>query len=305
MHFVLLQLYKGHLMDISAQGALPHLDTLMKDFERYDVTQHALELDTYGFTVVPPEKLGVDDAFIERLRNALISTAERRHGVEIGDPSTAGIDEKVVGRNAWRLLFEDDAFVEASLNPVGLSLIRFLLGQRAVLSGNLWIIKPRTESYLKLHSDAPGITLGAGTIAHVVNASWLCTDYNDVDDGPTVLVPGSFRFGRKPLPHESEPLDTPFPVVPLQGKAGSLAIWHGGTWHGSVPRKRDGLRVTYVQNWMRSYMKQIHHWDDAPAELIKRHPELPHILGLDSMYPWREQPDPDRTFVLQSIDPYA
>ena len=63
--------------------------------------------------------------------------------------------------------------------------------------------------------------------------------------------------------------------------------------------------MTYVQNWMRSYMKQIHHWDDAPAELIKRHPELPHILGLDSMYPWREQPDPDRTFVLQSIDPYA
>ena len=183
-------------MDISAQGALPHLDTLMKDFARYDVTQHALELDTYGFTVVPPEKLGVDDAFVERLRNALISTAERRHGVEIGDPSTAGIDEKVVGRNAWRLLFEDDAFVEASLNPVGLSLIRFLLGQSAVLSGNLWIIKPRTESYLKLHSDAPGITLGAGTIAHVVNASWLCTDYNDVDDGPTVLVPGSFRFGR-------------------------------------------------------------------------------------------------------------
>ena len=81
-------------MDISAQGALPHLDTLMKDFERYDVTQHALELDTYGFTVVPPEKLGVDDAFVERLRNALISTAERRHGVEIGDPSTAGIDDQ-------------------------------------------------------------------------------------------------------------------------------------------------------------------------------------------------------------------
>ena len=95
------------------------------------------------------------------------------------------------------------------------------------------------------------------------------------------------------------------PVVPLQGKAGSLAIWHGGTWHGSVPRSREGLRITLAQNWMRSYMKPIHQWDDAPAELLEQHPELTHILGLDSLYPYREHPNPDKTFILTDIDPYA
>ena len=108
-------------MDISAQGASPPLDTLMQDFERYDITQHALELATYGFTVVPPEKLGVDDAFVDRLRNALISTSERRHGIEIGDPATADVDEKIIGMKAWRLLFEDDAFVEANLGELSRS----------------------------------------------------------------------------------------------------------------------------------------------------------------------------------------
>ncbi len=292
-------------MDIASLGTLPQLDALMQDFERYDITQHALELATYGFTVVPPEKLRIKDGFIDRLRNAIISTAERRHGIEIGDYTTANVEENVVGKKAWRLLFEDQAFVDAALNPVALSLIRFLLGQSAVLSANLWIIKPPNKRKLALHSDAAGITLGAGQIAHVVNASWLCTDYVDADDGPTVLVPGSFRFGRGTLPHESDPLDTPFPVVPLQGKAGSCAIWHGGTWHGSIPRSRDGLRITLVQNWMRSYMKQVHQWDDAPADLLERHPELNHILGLDSYFPYGEDPNPDGKFILRSIDPYA
>lgn len=293
-------------MDIPSLDSSPNLDAVMQSIERHDMTKHALDLATYGFTVVPPEKLGVDDGFVERLRNAIIKTHERRHGVDISDYKNAELDASVVGRKAWRLLFEDQAFVDATLNPVALSLIRFLLGRSAVLSANLWLVKPPTENKLGLHTDTPGIALGTGDIAHVVNASWLCTDYIDADDGPTVLVPGSYRFVHGPLPHETNPIDTPFNVVPLEGKAGSLAVWHGGTWHGSVPRRRKGLRITFVQNWMRSYMKTINRWDDAPAELLERHPELTRILGLDSFYPYDSEPEnTEGTYIVKSSDPYA
>lgn len=97
----------------------------------------------------------------------------------------------------------------------------------------------------------------------------------------------------------------PVPQAEYQALHPPRGIHHGGTWHGSIPRRRDGLRITLAQNWMRSYMKQIHQWDDAPADLLERYPELRHILGLDSYFPYGENPNPDGKFILTSIEPYA
>ena len=60
-------------MDIPALGSSPHLDAVMQELEKFDMTKHALDLATYGFTVVPPEKLGTDDGFTERHNNILVT----------------------------------------------------------------------------------------------------------------------------------------------------------------------------------------------------------------------------------------
>ena len=39
------------------------------------------ELQAYGMTVVPKEKMGVDDDFVERLRGAILRACEKRNGV--------------------------------------------------------------------------------------------------------------------------------------------------------------------------------------------------------------------------------
>ncbi len=83
-------------MNIAAINMSPNLDSLMTDIARYDVTQHALELQMYGFTVVPPEKLGVDEAWTARLRDAVIRTYQKRYDVEIGDYKTTELD-RVLG----------------------------------------------------------------------------------------------------------------------------------------------------------------------------------------------------------------
>ena len=298
-------------MDIASYEASPYVDPLMQDLERYDLMKHALELEAYGLTVIPREKMGITKDFPKRLREAILRTCERRNDIEIGDYREASAEQtKKSFINSWYLLQEDDVFAEAATNPRVLTIARWLLGQSAVLAGHTWIIKPENAGGLGLHSDAHGIPPGGGHIAHVANLSWLCTDYAGADDGPTVFVPGSHRYGRATLPHESSLKDTPFEVVPLHGEAGSLAVWHGGTWHGSTARKNPGLRVTLVQVYMRMHMRPIHLWDrnEIDEGLLERFPDLEKVLGLESLYPYREHNShPERVgpFMRTGTDPFA
>ena len=188
-------------MDIAAYGVAPDTDHIVQSLERLGLLKHAVELEAYGMTVVPPELMRSSSGFIERLRDAILRVCERRNHVQFGDFRTTM--ESARHPNSWDLLEEDEVFVEAAINPVVLALVRWLCGQSAVLSGQTWIIKGPGGDGLALHSDSHGIPPGAGTIAHMCNASWICTDYECGEDGPTVFVPGSHRFGRATLPHEA------------------------------------------------------------------------------------------------------
>ena len=210
-------------MSLSSYDAYPDVDKLMAEIEKYDLYEHVVELEAYGMTVVPPEKMQSSDGFVDRLRDAIIRTCEKRNGIEIGDHRTASLDRGRTGKG-WHLLEEDEVFVEAAINPTVLALVRWLLGQSAVFSGQTWIIKGEGASGLGLHSDSHGVPPGAGQIAHMCNASWVCTDYGSQDDGPTLFVPGSHHYGRATLPHEANLANTPYKFVPLIAKAGSLDV---------------------------------------------------------------------------------
>ena len=301
-------------MDISEYGKSPHVDPLMRELDDYGLFKHVAELEAYGMTVVPPEKMGVGEDFVDRLRGAILRTCERRNGIEIGDWRTAAPSRESMG-NSWLLLQEDEAFVEAATNPRMLALVRWLLGQSAVLSGHTWIIKPpaaegnNERQTLRLHSDSHGIPPGAGQIAHMCNASFLCTDYESAADGPTVFVPGSHHQGRATLPHEAELDNTPFRFVPLIAKAGSLAIWNGATWHASEARTKPGLRVTLVQNYMRAYMRPQRNYEVGTSpQLLQKYPELARVIG-QSVYPYADSQNPDMervpAFMRTGTDPFA
>lgn len=296
-------------MGLAEYNVYPDVDNLMAQIKQYDLFEHVVELEAYGMTVVPPEKMQSSSGFVDRLRNAILRTCEQRNGVELGDYRTAPPPVNKTGKNSWDLLEEDEVFVEAAINPVNLTLVRWLLGQSAVFSGQTWIIKGQGAPGLGLHSDSHGIPPGAGQIAHMCNASWICTDYASADDGPTVFVPGSHHYGRATLPHESNLENTPFKFVPLIAKAGSLAIWNGATWHASEPRNNAGLRVTLVQNYMRSYMRPQHNYEQGTSpQLLEKYPELQRIIG-KALYPYDDSrnPEPSRIapFMHTGTDPFA
>lgn len=296
-------------MKIEDYGAAPNVDGLMGELEAYGLFRHVVELEAYGMTVVPPETMRSAPGFIDRLREAILRTCEKRNGVDIGDYRTASVTPADVGKNSWDLLEEDEVFVEAATNPVQMALVRWLLGQSAVFSGQTWIIKGTESRSLSLHSDSHGIPPGAGQIAHMCNASWICTDYEDETDGPTVFVPGTHKFGRATLPHEADLDKTPFKYFPLIAKAGSMAIWNGATWHASVPRTKPGLRVTLVQNYMRSYMRPQAMYDRTTSQQLRqKYPELERMIA-PALYPYEnpQGPDPARVapFIRTGTDPFA
>jgi len=282
-------------MNISDYGSAPDTDDIVKSLDRFNLMRHAVELEAYGMTVVPPESMQSSPGFIDRLRSAILRVCEKRNGIEIGDYRTASKVDLRSYLNTWHLLEEDEVFVEAAINPVVLTLVRWLCGQSAVFSGQTWIIKPQGGGGIGLHSDSHGLPPGSGTIAHMCNASWICTDYESEADGPTVFVPGSHRYGRATLPHESKLENTGFKWFPLIARAGSLAIWNGATWHASVGRTSPGLRVTLVQNYMRNYMRVQHNYEGTSPQLLEKFPELARVIG-KALYPYENpnMPDPPR-----------
>ena len=296
-------------MDITAVQASPAADAAVSEITRYGLERNVVELDAYGFTVIPPEKTGAAPGFVERLRDAILRTHGARNDDPIDDYRTA--DLKTGLRNSWWLLEEDEAFVEAVLNPAALAIARWMCGQSAVMTGATWLLKGSNEvpglgkgdqtDPLLLHNDAQGVPPPMSQYAHFCNTSWVLSDYSKEEDGPTVYVPGSHLFGRPPFAHEEDFTreDSPYRVVPLNAREGSLAVWHGATWHGALPRTSPGLRVTLVMAWMRSYMKPIQDWRESDPEFLDRHPELARLLGLEHLYPFKYEEEAGRVEALK------
>ena len=298
-------------MSITEQKTLPSLDSTMSDIERYGLAQNALELMTYGFTVVSPESLGVDAAWIERFRDAALAAYEKGNNVSVGDHRTATVTSMF---GSALLYDEDDVFIEAAINPAKLALVRLMLGQRAILRTNTIILKGPAEhasadsdffQNVPLHTDndVEEIAMGAGAICHRLNCMWICTDQLDEADGPTLAVPASQHCGHSVWPHDSDVTNTPYPIARLEAKAGSVAMWQGGTFHSALPRTRTGLRVTLSENHTRHYIQGPHaeylyvpKLGRLSPELLARYPELERVLGLSKK---------ERVSTNPPFDPYA
>ncbi len=284
-------------MDIAALQCSPAADAAVGEIRRYGLESNVVELAAYGFTVIPPEKTAAASDFVPRLRDAILRTHGARNDDPIDDYRTSEL--KAGHQNTWWLLEEDDVFVEAALNPVALAMARWMCGQSAILSGASWILKGANKAValggyeqtdpLPLHNDTHAAPPPLPQYAQFCNTSWVLTDYSKTEDGPTVYVPGSHLFGRPPFPHEQQFTreDNPFRIVPLNAPEGSLAVWHGATWHGAFPRSTPGLRVTLVLAWMRAYMQPIQDWREIDPEVVDRHPELTRLLGLEHLYPFK------------------
>jgi ectoine hydroxylase-related dioxygenase (phytanoyl-CoA dioxygenase family) len=189
-------------------------------------------------------------------------------------------------------------FEQAMLNPVLLTLVRYLLGDEFVLSSAIGSLKGPGDFPLFLHSDQ---VIHPSPRSLVCNVHYLLSDYSK-ENGATCFVPGSHKLMRQPTASENFRFEKPLSeapnnglfgsqfeaqarrragealeiveppkVVPIEAPKGSLLIWHGNTWHGSFPRSNPGLRANFsmlfCNIWLRPHEAYL---ECLPQEVLDR-----------------------------------
>ncbi len=284
-------------------------DTFQKVRE-LGLAEHVADLDNYGFTIVPKEKVA-PEAFRKRITDVVLRVATERTGIEhqLDRNGNRGQYDTFPVRDNQYLLFyllmEDRVFEEWLLNPAMITLARYLLDDAVQLSSMTSFVKWKGDwmpsapderppaTSIRLHTDGPGSSHGKlpQGYANVCNSAYCLTDYTRAD-GAIAMVPGSHRWARNPGPGEGEDM-----AIPIEAEAGSLIVWHGNTWHGSFPKQTEGLRLNVTSFMCNSALKtQEQYQRHVPQEMLDRNPPgFAQILGANDPMGWgKNGPDPDK-----------
>ena len=102
---------------------------LYQELKQLDLLYNIAELDVFGFTIVPPDKVGPPD-YHARMRESLLSVVTER----FGEPAQDGLSWEEANQIFRLLLWDNEAFEELLMNPVGLGLVQHLVGTNCILS---------------------------------------------------------------------------------------------------------------------------------------------------------------------------
>jgi ectoine hydroxylase-related dioxygenase (phytanoyl-CoA dioxygenase family) len=271
-----------------------------EEISRLGLEREVYELETFGLTLLPAERTGAADlcgrAF-ERACDLIEQRTSTRPNVETG-----ASHNNVVIPSLHHFVHEDDVFQQLVMHPMALALATTLVGQRCILGGSELFMKgPATSSVenelggvsradglqLGLHSDNVTIPEPFPFTAHACNVTWLLSDYTR-EGGALAFVPGSHRLCRQPMPGEAVKA-----AVPIEAPRGSLAVWHGNTWHGSFARTEPGLRTGMALAFMREYMHPHEpvRQDTSDDAVAQRPPRFATLVGRDIVDWGAEGPD--------------
>ena len=251
---------------------------------RAEIAEHELgnnvaELETLGYTILPPGKSAPME-LIDRLRSAVLARVDAGEVQDFG----RGLG---LGATAFHILGDDRCFEEALMAPAPRTLIAYLLGYRAKLSQAIGMVKERGEPALAIHADhSSKYPAPWPLLPHYCQVTWALTDYT-LENGAVCVWPGSHRWGR-PIPDDMRMCHDHPEMKVLEMPAGSVLIWHGSLWHGSMPRTAEGRRVTLVFPHCREYAQtQELFWATVTPQMIERNPPLfCTLMGLTSVMPY-------------------
>jgi hypothetical protein len=262
------------------------------------------ELETFGFTVIPPEKTGISRDFTRRLLDRLLEIAEDEDALAV-DLNKHNDTKPADGRQLFHLLRRDPLFIEAMMHPISRTLGAYMMGQSYLLSNMVAFLKPGPARPTPMHTDSVGVPTPLPFYSSICNISWILTDYT-VENGTFGMVPGSHRWCRHPVMTEQPKfvggmLDEEM-LVPVCAEPGSLVVFTGNTWHCTFPKTTDAIRSHVVVAFCRNYVFPGESYDDIPDEVIAEYgPEFARLIGRQAWQGYRfEGPKLER---LQAVRP--
>ena len=233
--------------------------------EALGLATNLTDLDERGYTILP-------GAFTEDFADELRAEAHRNHDAAPPD----------VGFRATMLLRRGRLWEEAVLHPWVLTLMEHLLGRGCLVYQSDTIIKgPGLDTHPGLHSDYGASRIPAPFPDYCLEATavWAIDEFS-LENGPTVVMPGSVAK-RTQAPRDA----TRDGTKPLVMERGSIALWHGGLWHGAMPRTAPGKRTSLHNAYCRQFMRPLERYDDIPQEIVDRNPPaFATLCGLDDAF---------------------
>ena len=273
-------------MNIEDWPSAKRLPALYRELKQLDLLENIAELEAFGYTVVPPEKVGSKEDH-DSIRAALLRVANQRK-----QTNGAGLEDFYKdGQELLRfVLWEDPTFESALLNPAGLGLVQYLLGTNCILSLCDGWLKGQGQSRTGIHCDWAQFEMPTfPPEAYTANFNYLLSDYSK-DDGALAFVPGSHRWRRWPSAEEAEYWADE--AQPVEAEMGSMIVWGDHTWHGSFPRKNSGLRLMLLATYCRPHMQtQEPFRSTVTQESIDRNPiRFAQLMDVFGGFPFGKSP---------------
>ena len=228
-----------------------------KRIRELGLEKRVFELDSYGFTVAPPEQVA-DRVFSSSCarpccgfaRNAPVWSSD---GAAVVCSATTKAQPQTDGQFLlFYLLMADCIFKEWALNLALYTLIDYLLrGQQRVSSLASFVKRKGKRETPSLHSNClPACSDMANTACCLAG----CT----LDNSAIAMTPGSHTGCRLPRRGEGENS-----AVPVEAESGLLIVWHGNIWRGAFEKKTDGLRPNAASCHRRLKNQENHQWPVA------------------------------------------
>lgn len=290
-------------------------DLLTEAAEKLGLTENLLELESKGFTVVPPEKAASAE-FTTALREAMVETYRRRKEQHKDLERMQQFASAGLGNLMSKILWEDPIFEKALMNPVVQVLSRAMVGHTnriSVLEGSL---KEQGGEPLVFHADT-AMTEPYPPVPQHCNVTYALSEYSR-EAGSTMFVPGSHKLLRQPVPGEVtdglSALDRPAALmgtgipepVSIECPAGSIIAWYGATWHGATPRQIEGYRISMLMYFCRWYLKpQTKMWRGMPEGALERnHPRFAQVIDYYDGWELKEPTaDPETMMAGRTVYP--
>ena len=227
-----------------------------------ELTAACAHLDTYGYCLLP-ERMPRDEALALGARCLELCAepgcADMIHGDEYYQTlfGMLNLDDR-----SWQYAFHEDT----------LSIARHFLGRHCrvveACAKPTWPGAPPQH----LHVDSAGYFAAVPDVPWMINTIWMLSDFT-VANGGTGIVPMSHTSRLQSPPPEVGP-DSPL-IKPVEGRAGSVLLWHGGAWHqaraNTSEHIRIGLNVAYYPRWFNNWIEGGH--QPVWPETYQRMPE--------------------------------
>jgi len=235
--------------------------------------KHRRELDEQGYTLL---EACMGDALLRELRTRVLELFD-----EEGDRAGHEFKTEEHARRLANLVDKGEVFRRAIvLSPV-IEAVQHVLGHAIKLSSlNARSADPFSPEGQPLHVDMAAIPDEKGY--WVCNSVWMLDDFTP-ENGPTRMVPGSHKWGRRPQEVLNDPMAPHPDEVFLTGKAGSIAVMNAHLWHGGTANRTAAPRLAMHAFYCRrdkpqqQYQKRLLR-PEVQAALT---PELRDLLALD------------------------